>query len=373
MPPKSLRRAVLTTLTAGALTALAQPVQACTSFRLQSQDGAWIAARSMEFQMDLKSQLMLVPKGQTLTATRPDLKPGMAWTAKHGFLGFNAVGLPIAADGLNEAGLSVGALFFPGFAEYQPFPADGKQAVSNVELANWILSQFATVDEVRAALPKLTVYELILPQMGPLPLHWTIRDAAGGSLVIEYAGGKLHMHDNPIGVLTNSPPFDWHQNNLRNNINLTNINVDSLKLGSVEVQPLGQGSGLIGLPGDFSPPSRFLKATAMVFSAVPVPTAEKGANLAFHILNTVDIPRGAVAAKIPSPTGGAPTMVHDKTEWATVYDLKHRIAYFRTYGDLTIRKVDLNRIDFGGKAIQYLPMPTTLQAQDMTPATAKPK
>ncbi len=373
MPSKTLRRAVLAALAAGALTALALPAQACTSFRLQSQDGAWITGRSMEFEMDLKSQVMLVPRGHLLTATRPDLKPGMTWTAKHGFLGINALGLDIAADGMNEAGLSVGALFLPGFAEYQPFPADGKHAVSNVDLANWLLSQFATVDEVRAALPKLTVYELILPQAGPLPLHWTIHDAAGGSLVVEYLGGKLHIHDNPIGVLTNSPPFDWHQNNLRNNINLTNINVDSLKLGAVEVQPLGQGTGLLGLPGDYTPPSRFLKTTALAYSAVPVATGAEGTNLAFHILNAVDIPLGAVADKTPSKTGGAPTLSYDKTEWARVYDLQHRIAYFRTYGDLTIRKVDLNKVDFGGKAIQHLPMPTTLQAHDVTPAAAKPE
>ncbi len=103
MPPKSLRRAVLAALAAGALTALALPAQACTSFRLQSQDGAWITARSMEFEMDLKSQVMLAPRGLPLTATRPDLKPGTAWTAKHGFLGINALGLDIAADGLNDA------------------------------------------------------------------------------------------------------------------------------------------------------------------------------------------------------------------------------------------------------------------------------
>ncbi|MBK8639231.1 MAG: hypothetical protein IPN92_13490 [Chromatiaceae bacterium] len=82
----------------------------------------------------------------------------------------------------------------------------------------------------------------------------------------------------------------------------------------------------------------------------------------------MDIPLGAVVGKTPSRTGGAPTLTYDKTEWATVYDLQHRIAYFRTYGDLTIRKVDLNKVDFGGKAIQYLSMPTTLQAQGVTPA-----
>ncbi len=150
---------------------------------------------------------------------------------------------------------------------------------------------------------------------------------------------------------------------------MTNINVDALKLGSVEVKPLGQGTGLLGLPGDYTPPSRFVKTTALAFASTPVATAAEGANLAFHILNAVDIPLGVVAQKTPSKTGGGPTMDYDLTEWATVYDLKNHVAYFRTYGDLTVRKVELNKVDFGGKVIQHIPMPTTMQAQDVTPTS----
>jgi len=367
VPIRSLTRPLLATLAAVAFALPPAPAAACTTFRLQSQDGAWIVGRSMEFSMDLQSQVMLVPRGHHLAATRPDLEPGMTWTTKHGFLGINALGLDVAADGMNEAGLSVGALFLPGFAQYQPFPDKGKHAVSNVELANWLLSQFATVAEVREALTKLTVYELVLPQAGPLPLHWAISDAQGNSIVVEYLNGKLHINDNPIGVLTNSPPFDWHQTNLRNHIDLTNINVDALKLGSVEVTPLGQGTGLLGLPGDYTPPSRFVKATALVYASTPVATAAEGANLAFHILNAVDIPRGVVAEKIPSQTGGNPTIDYDTTQWVTVYDLKNQVAFFRTYGDLTVRTIALNKVDFGGKEIRHVPMPTTMQAQDVTP------
>ena len=367
MIPKFMVRTALAALTASALTVATTGALACTTFRIQAQDGTWIVARSMEFGMDLKSQVMLVPRGYPLTATRPDLKPGLAWTVKHGFLGINALGLDIATDGINEAGLTVGALFLPGFAEYPPFPADGKHAISNLEFANWVLSQFATVGEVREAVTQFTIYDLILPQAGgSMPLHWAIRDAHGGSIVIESVGGKLAVYDNPIGVMTNSPSFDWHLTNLRNYINLTNLNVDVLKLGSATVQPLGQGTGLLGLPGDYTPPSRFVKTTALVYSIPPAATAATATNLAFHILNAVDIPLGAVAERIPSKTGGAPTMEYDKTEWVTVYDLKSRIAYFRTYGDLNIRKIDLGKINFGAKTIQHIAMPTAMQAEDVT-------
>ena len=345
---------------------LAAPSLACTTFRLQSQDGAWITGRSMELAMQLNSQLMLVPRAYALTATQPGMKPGMAWAGKFGFIGVNAMGFDVATDGMNEAGLSAHAWYIPGFFEYQPYPADGKNAIANTDLVNWVLSQFETVDQVREALPKITVYALDVPSAGVQPLHWAIRDAKGGSIVIEYIKGQLTIYDSPISVLTNAPNFDWHMTNLRTHVNLTNVNVDGLKLGDTSIEPLGQGSGLIGLPGDYSPPARFLRATALAYASAPVATASAGANLAFHILNAVDIPIGAVAEKVPARDGGKPTLVYEQTQWVTVYDLKNRIAYFRTYENLNIRKVDMGKVDFSAKTITHIPMSREMIAEDLT-------
>ncbi len=350
---------------------VAAPSLACTTFRLQSQDGAWIIGRSMELGLQLDSRLMIVPRQFALTATLPGMKPGMEWTAKFGFLGVNALGYDVATDGMNEVGLSAHALYIPGFFEYQPYPADGKNAIANTDLVNWVLSQFETVEQVREALPKVTVFALDVPTAGVQPLHWAIRDAKGGSIVVEYIRGRLTIDDNPVSVLTNSPNFDWHMTNLRTHINLTNVNVDGLKLGSTTIEPLGQGTGLIGLPGDYSPPARFLRATALAFASAPVATAAEGANLAFHILNAVDIPIGAVAEKVPARDGGKPTLVYEQTQWVTVYDLKNRVAYFRTYENLNIRKVDLGKIDFNAKALTHIPMSRDMVAEDLT-AQAKP-
>ena len=361
-----LSRAALALIAAAALPLLPATADACTTFRVRAKDGAWIVGRSMELGLVLQSQVMVVPRGYTLSSTRPDLQPGTTWTVKHGFVGMNSMGVDISSDGMNEAGLSVGTLYFPEFVGYQPFPADGKDAISNLEFSNWVLSRFATVAEVKEALQKVVVYDLVMPPAGPQPLHWAISDAQGGSIVVEYVGGKLFVHENPIGVLTNSPPFDWHMTNLRNHLNLTNLNVDPLRLGTVEVMPLGQGSGLLGLPGDYTPPSRFVRATALAFSSVPAATAVEAVNLAFHILNAVDIPIGAVAAKVTPKDGGPPQLAFEQTQWATVHDLANRTCYFRTYGDLTIRKVDLRRADFTGKKILHVPVPTTMQAVDVT-------
>lgn len=359
--------AAVASVAAVVMVAVPSGASACTTFKIQSKDGAILVGRSMELGMPLESKVMIVPRGFRLSATRPDLKPGTAWTATYGFAGMNTLGADISTDGLNEAGLSVGTLYIPGFVQYQPFPAAaGAAAVSNLELCNWMLSRFATVGEVRAAVEKIAVYDLVMAPAGPQPLHWAVSDAQGGSIVIEYVGGKLQVHDNPVGTLTNSPNFDWHQTNLRNHVNLTSLNVDGMRLGTVEVQPIGQGTGLLGLPGDYTPPARFIRATALAWSAVPAATAEEGANAAFHILNAVDIPVGAVAQRIPGKDGKPPSLAYELTQWATVHDLTNRLLYFRTYGNLAVRKVDLRKLDLSGKTILHVPMPTAMQAEDVT-------
>jgi choloylglycine hydrolase len=364
----ALRAVAALALAAAALLAtLPAPASACTTFRLRTKDGGWVVGRSMEFGQALESQVMVVPRGFTLSSTRPDLKPGMAWTTKYGFVGMNALGVDLAVDGMNEAGLSVAALYFPGFAGYPPFPADGKDAVANLEFVNWALSRFATVGEVKEALAKVVVYDLVIPQAGgSQPIHWAVRDAKGGSIVVEYVGGKLQVYENPVGVMTNSPSFDWHLTNLRNYVNLTALNVEPLRLGETVIQPLGQGTGLLGLPGDYTPPSRFVKAVALAWSAVQVATPAEAANVAFHILNAVDIPNGAVVEKAPGKGGVAPTLTYDVTEWATVHDLQGKVFYFRTYGNLNLRKVDLTKLDLAAKAIRHVPVSTAMEVADLS-------
>jgi len=126
---------------------------------------------------------------------------------------------------------------------------------------------------------------------------------------------------------------------------------------------------MLGIPGDYTPPSRFLRATALAFASQPVPTAKEASNLAFHILNAVDIPIGVIAEKIPGKNGAKDTLAYEQTQWVTVYDLKNKIAYFRTYADLNIRQIDLNRVNFAGKGLQYVPMSRQMTAEDLTPVS----
>ncbi|PYJ17723.1 MAG: hypothetical protein DME96_05080, partial [Verrucomicrobia bacterium] len=117
--------------------------------------------------------------------------------------------------------------------------------------------------EVKANIGNIVVPAVVFGGWGFAPeAHYIVHDASGKSIVIEYVGGKLNVHDNPLGVLTNSPAFDWHMTNLRNYVNFSMTNVPPVKLGSIKLLPFGQGSGMLGLPGDFTPPSRFVRAVA---------------------------------------------------------------------------------------------------------------
>ncbi len=347
----------------------------CTSFRVTSKDSAVLVGRSMEFGMELNSTVMIAPRGFRFNSPAPGGGQGLSWQSKYGFVGMNAKDIDVATDGLNEAGLSVHLLLLPGYAEYQEVGAhDNGRALAHLAVGNWILSNFANVEEVKKAIQNVKVFAYEPPELGFLPLHYAVHDGKN-ALVIEYVKGERHVYDNPIGVMTNSPPFDWQLTNLRNYINLTNLNVDSLKLGSYTLEPIGQGTGLLGIPGDYTPPHRFVRATALAYAALPPGSAAEGANLAFHILNNVDIPLGACAgrefpagAKIPagSPPARAGGLVYDLTQWVTVSDLTNKIYYFRTYKNLAVRKVDLKKLAFDGKAIQHIGIETGEQFTDVT-------
>lgn len=349
-----------------------QHADACTTFRVMAKDGAILVGRSMEFVLvKFDSALMIVPRGYRFVSPAPDGKTGLTWKTKYGFVGMNAKGVDMATDGMNEAGLSIGLLYLPEFTTYQKVaPQETSRALAQIAFGNWVLSSFSSVEEVKAALKDVVVFGYEAPGLGTLPLHYAINDSKGGSMVVEYINGKLHVYDNPVGVLTNSPPFDWQLTNLRNYINLTNVSVDSLKLGNYTLDPLGQGTGLLGLPGDFTPPHRFVRATALSFASVPPPTAAEGANLAFHILNDVDIPVGVVASKVPSIANVVGTaksaLTYDFTQWVTVSDLTNKLYYFRTYDNLAIRKVDLKQFSFAGSTIQHISIEGGEQFIDVT-------
>jgi choloylglycine hydrolase len=335
---------------------------ACTGITIKPKDGSIIFARTLEFAVDLKSNILVVPRGKEYVGTAPGDKPGLRWKTKYGVVGANAFDLPVTVDGLNEKGLSVGLFYFPGFAKYQDVREDdfGK-ALAPWEIGIFLLGTCSDVKEAVSAAKSVLVGEVVQKDMGFVPGgHAIVTDASGKSVVLEYVGGKLKVHVNPLGVLTNSPTFDWHMTNLSNYVTLSAKNVEKIDLAGQEIKGLGQGSGMLGLPGDFTPPSRFVRAVAFSKAALPVAKAKDGVLQAFHILNQFDIPKGAARGIEHGKE------VADYTQWTNAADLKNLRYYFRTYDNSRIRMIDLKAVDFDTKRIRTISMKGEEEIEDVS-------
>ena len=358
-------RRILTAVAVLALTAT-QIASACTGIRLTAKDGAVVVARTMEFGTDLKSSVAVFPKGTTFNATLPEGAKGATWTSKYGIVGANAFGLPVIIDGMNDQGLYVGEFFFPGYASYAPVTAaNASKSMAGYEYSSWILSNFSSVAEVKAAYDRVSLAPTVLPQLGMAPpVHFRIMDKTGATVVVEPLNGGLKIYDDPLGILTNSPTFDWHMTNLGNYIGLTPMIRGSVTTGGTTVQGFGQGSGFFGLPGDFTPPSRFVRAVAYQQTAIQPATAADDVQQIFHILNNFDIPVGSVRDTVQGQA------VDEYTLWTSAEDLKNLVFYYRTFTDQSLRGIDLKKaVAAAGTSVKYLPMEsaTTTPIVGITP------
>lgn len=329
--------------------------QACTGMRMTSNDNAVVYGRTLEFGISFPTNVIAVDKGREYKGTtKLNTQNGINWTVKYPFVGAAPYEYAQIIDGVNSQGLSVGLFLFPGYAKYPELSKSNQShALAPWELGTYLLSLCATVDDVKKILPNVTVVPVVMPEMGMmLPLHYAVNDASGKSIVIEYVDGGLNVYDNPIGVITNSPTFDWHLTNLNNYINLTANNVPPARFGQLEFEGFGQGTGLLGLRGDFTPPSRFVRAVFFSQSSLPMATGEDTVFQMFHLLNQFDIPKGSVRGN------GSDKNQIDYTLWTSVSNLKDRKFYYRTYYNPEVKMVDLNEVNFSDKNIIRIKMTT---------------
>jgi choloylglycine hydrolase len=314
---------------------------ACTGIIIKTENGVVIPARTMEFGFDVRSKLLVIPKGTVLTfLSSVEDKEGFRYRTKYGFAGMNAVEKQIVVDGVNEAGLYLGSFYFPGFASYSKITSQNQsRVISSEEMGNYILGNFATIEEVIEGLKKITVVGSFIEDIqGEAPFHYAVTDAKGRSVVIEYTKDGLKIHENTVGAICNSPSYDWHLTNLRNYVNLKPDNRHGVSLNGEKFTPLGEGSGMLGLPGDYTSSSRFVRATAFANTTLPSKDEEEGIFRAFHILNAFDIPKGAIREKSDKQ------VFTDYTVWTSAVDTKNKMYYYKTYKNQTVKKLDLLEI-----------------------------
>jgi choloylglycine hydrolase len=234
----------------------------------------------------------------------------------------------------------------------------------------YILTNFATVDEVKAALPNIYVSGVRLKQFGDMvpPVHVSIHDAAGKSLAIEYTdGGKLNMYDNPAHVFTNSPPFPFHLQNLAQYPYVTANVLPPLKVGDLSLSAPSSGVGMNGLPGGFLAPARFVRAYFAQANAPKLATSNATVLLAFHVMNSFDLPPGSIGVSATTGGEGGGIDGYETTEWISVVDIKNLRYYIRTYDNMDIRVIDLGKADLNARQIKFIGLDQPQTVQDVTP------
>ncbi|KAF0712585.1 Aste57867_4772 [Aphanomyces stellatus] len=316
-----------------AAAAILGAVQADSDLLLKYPDEV-ISARTMDFPLDLTTAVEIVPRHTQIEeppASRAPHAADYAWTTTYGFIGFNLMDVNIAADGMNEAGLSAAWLYLDG-SEYPLVNAsDARPVVTS--LVTYILGNYATVADVKAGLETIQFAGLdprIIPVLTPLspppsslPLHLAVHDATHHSLVVEFIDGVMHIHDNPIGVLTNEPPFDDQVAAFR-------------------------AHDFRDLPGGYDSTPRFIRlamlnseASFLAFAntsfSVTSTQGQAGVAAALHLIETAALPSGYVGE------GAA-------TQYTVVRDHARRHIYFLSTNNQVPRRIDMDAIDFGQPA-----------------------
>jgi len=307
----------------------------CTS--MAKQLDAFYFGRNMDLAYEFGQQVVVTPRQYPF---RFRCEGDMA--QHHALLGMARVqaGYPLYAEAANEHGLCMAGLNFPQSAHYHVEKHPGAANISPFELIPWVLGQCASVEEAEALLRRTHLVAIPFAEgIPPTPLHWHVADASR-SIVAEPMAEGMRIWENPVGVMTNEPPFPFHLTNLRQYMHLSPHQPVSAFPEAAGLTPFGWGFGALGMPGDASPASRFVRAAFHAAHAVQ----SGGPGQFFHLLDTVAMPRGSVQDQ-----GG-----HEITLYSCCIDAAGGVYYYKTYGNSRITAVRLGEPE--GKALRCTPL-----------------
>ncbi len=354
--------------------------QACTGISFMAKNGSYVMARTMEWGGPyIPYGYAVIPRGQEIVSLTPSGENGLRFRAKYGAVGIGPQQKEFIIEGINETGLSAGLFYFPGAGKYVEYDqALNSETLCDMQFVSWVLSQFSSIEQVKEALHTVRVVSAGI-EGNTSTVHWRIGDKHGNQVVLEFIDGQAVFYDNQLGVLTNSPRFDWHLANLNNYINLYGGGAKQVSWGGHILAPFGSGSGSLGLPGDITPTGRFVRAAYYSVTAPQQPNALKTVLQCFHILNNFDIPIGAEHSVgeaagftgeargeqvgVADNSGGSSAVpdVPSATPCTTVTDLMGGKLYYRTNYNCTIRCINLADIDFAHAKYEFYPLDDKLE------------
>lgn len=270
----------------------------------------------------------------------------------YGIIGIGIISdnFPLYYDATNEEGLSIAGLNFPDNAFYCR-PASGKNNIAPYELIPWILGKCRTTLEAKSLLETLTVVNIPFnDQISLSPLHWIIADA-NSAITVEPTKDGLKIYNNNIGVLTNNPPFDFHLQNINNYIGLTPNEPINRFSTQLNLTPYSRGMGALGLPGDVSSASRFIRAAFNKLNAACTMAETESITQFFHIMESVSQTEGCVKTELGL----------EKTVYTSCCNTNKGIYYYTTYGNRQISAVDIRRYDLTETQLKSYPLINTQQ------------
>lgn len=314
----------------------------CTGLALETKDGLHLFGRNMDIEYSFNQSIIFIPRN--FKCVKRSNKKEL--TTKYAVLGMGTIfdDYPTFADGMNEKGLGCAGLNFPIYVSYSKEDIEGKTNIPVYNFLLWVLANFSSVEEVKEALKNANIVDIPISENIPnTTLHWMISDITGKSIVVEQTKEKLNVFDNNIGVLTNSPTFDWHVANLNQYVSLRYNQVPEFKLGDQALTALGQGTGLVGLPGDFTPASRFVRVAFLRDAMIKNDKDSIDLIEFFHILNNVAMVRGSTRT-IEEKS--------DLTQYTSCMCLEKGIYYYNTYENNQINAIDMNKENLDGNEIK---------------------
>lgn len=311
----------------------------CTSASFSAGDCHYFG-RNLDLEVSLGQQVVVLPRGYPLCfRAESDLQEHRAMIG----MALVSDGYPLYFDAINEDGLGMAGLNFPGEAVYSR-RIDGMRNVSPFELIPWILGSCSTVAEAREALSDVNLIdEAFSDRLQLTPLHWMVADS-GSSIVAESTSSGLHVYDDPVGVLTNCPQFPYQMTRLADHMGASAGAPENRLAPSVDLRAYSRGMGGMGLPGDLSSSSRFVKAAFTRMNSIPGPD---GMAQFFHILGSVEQQMGCC------DLGGGR---YEYTVYTSCCDTKKGIYYYRTYGNSRITGVDMRSVDLDSSALAVFPL-----------------
>lgn len=303
------------------------------------ENGDFYFGRNLDLEYAFGEKVVITPRNYRFSFRElPDLEQHYA------MIGMAAVhgNYPLYAEAVNEKGLGIAGLNFPGNAVYKD-RMDQKKNVAPYELIPWILGQCATVEEAGKLLEEVNLLNIPFAAELPLaPLHWMIADR-NSAIVVEAVEDGVHIYENKYGVLTNNPPFPYYQVHLSNYQNLMSRVPENRFAKDLELPVLGQGMGAIGLPGDFSPVSRFIKAAFLKWNSSTDQDELSNVGQFFHILDGVAMVKGSVVTEEGK---------YDITTYSCCVNAEKGIFYYKTYENNQIQEVRMHNEDLESKELR---------------------